>query len=221
MNHSRICRTLARLVGIGGLISAAVACSQTDPVNGKPHRSEYWSHSPPVCGVDEVREYQCEELLPLRSALPAPPPYDNCPGVIEDLVGELDPTPKVAVFDGSYTDYIRKRQPPGHSCCYSWCASVPLADARLIDPNARCDNGRAMRETYCFDEPEAGSRAPGAPPFDRCPGAVVPPEGEVFYSPSGALLDPVLTGERRALGFRSCCYAWCTIAPPGMNANKE
>jgi hypothetical protein len=199
----------------------AAGCSPEEPENGKPRHSEYWSHSPPVCEVDEVREYQCEELLPLHSALPAPPPYDNCPGVIEGHIGEIDPTPKVAVFDGSYTEHIRKRQPPGHSCCYSWCAKVPLVDARLVDPSARCDHGRAMRETYCFDEPEAGSSTPSGASFPRCPGAIVPPEGEVFFSPPGALLDPVLTGQQRAQGFRSCCYAWCTVAPPGMDANTE
>ena len=198
------------------------ACAPVEPENGgSGHASEYWSHSPPVCGVDEVREYHCEELLPLHSALPAPPPYDNCPGVMEGHVGELDPTPKVAVFDSSYTDHIRKRQPPGHSCCYSWCARVPLVDPRTVDPNERCSHGRAMRETYCFSEPEAGSEVPSRAPFRLCPAAITPPEGKVFFSPPGALIDPVLTGQQRARGFRSCCYAWCSIAPPGMNANKE
>jgi hypothetical protein len=218
----RLRSTVSRVVLAFGLVGAgAASCSQVEPENGKPHRSEYWSHSPPVCGVDEVREYYCEDLLPLRSSLPAPPPYDNCPGVVEGHIGELDPTPKVAVFDTSYTEYIRKRQPPGHSCCFSWCASVPQADPRAVDPSARCDHVRAMRETYCFDEPEGGTRIPGNNSYDRCPGAIVPPEGEVFFSPPGALLDPILTGQRRGQGFRNCCYAWCTVGPPGMNAFKE
>ena len=202
------------------LVTAAlVACAppETDVENGGSHRSAYWSHSPAVCAVDEAREYHCEELLPRNSSLPAPPPYSDCPGEDEGHQGELEPVPKVAVFDASYTEYIRKRQPPGHSCCYSWCSRIQLADPRAIDPQERCTHARAMRETYCFDEPESGSSIPAAAPLDHCPAAMVPPEGEVFFAPPGVLLDPRYTMQRRQQGFRECCYAWCSVAPPGMN----
>jgi hypothetical protein len=167
-----------------------------------------------VCAVDEVREYHCDELLPLQSALTAPPPFSNCPGSIDGHYGEIDPHPTVAVFDADYTTYIRRRMPPGHSCCYSWCARIPLADAAQIDPEARCHEALSMRETYCFDEPERGTTTPSAEPFSHCPRAIAPPMGVVFFAPDGALFDSALTATQRSQGLKQCCYAWCSIAPP-------
>lgn len=180
-----------------------------------------WENSPARCAVDEVREYYCDELLPLESAKPAPEPYANCPGVIDNHFGDIDPSPVVAAFDASYTRHIRLRQPPGHSCCYSWCSEVPLVDGEAIDPQARCAHRLAVRETYCFDEPEQGTSEPARAPFELCPEAIKPPEGVVFYSPVGAHFDPIETATKRQQGFRSCCYAWCSIAPPntGMHAH--
>src|SRR5689334_17334064 len=39
--------------------------------------------TPATCGVDEVREYRCDALLPRTSALPAAEPYETCPSSID------------------------------------------------------------------------------------------------------------------------------------------
>src|SRR5262245_56328361 len=70
------------------------------------------------CKADEAREYFCDDLLPRSAALPAPAPYDSCPSTIDHPASEYDPPPTVGVFDVSYTEYTRKRAPPGHACCY-------------------------------------------------------------------------------------------------------
>lgn len=209
------CGSAKLLLLVGGMLAGS-ACrnSQQGPTEEPKTNSAYWDNSPPVCAVDEVREYHCEELLPLRSALAAPPPFSNCPGSIEGHYGEIDPHPTVAAFDADYTAHIRRRMPPGHSCCYSWCTRIPLADAAQVDPQARCHEALSMRETYCFDEPEAGTNAPSAEPFSRCPAAIAPPPGVVFFAPKGALFDAGLTSTQRSRGLNQCCYAWCSIAPP-------
>ncbi len=196
-------------------LGVVAACHRSDAAPTGRHDSGYWAHSPVVCEVDEVREYYCDELLPRQSALPAAPPYEDCPGVVDEHVGELDPTPSVAVFDPSYTEHIRQRQSPGNSCCYSWCADVTLRDPARIDPRARCDEPGAIRESYCLDEPESGTRQPGPAPYERCPSAIAPPEVAVFFAPPGAVLDPEATAGRRQRGFRECCYAWCSVVPRG------
>lgn len=196
-------------------LTCLAACHRPDPVPPARRGVGYWSHSPIVCEMDEAREYFCDELLPQRSAFPAAPPYEDCPGVVDEHVGEFDPTPSVAVFDPSYTEHIRERQSPGSSCCYSWCATITLRDAGRIEPRARCDEPGAIRESYCLDEPEAGTSQPGAAPFERCPSAIAPPEAIAFFVPPGALLDPTQTGERRQRGFEECCYAWCSVVPRG------
>jgi hypothetical protein len=194
-------------------LTVGVGCHRDEKAAVPEAGAGYWSHSPKVCDVDEAREYFCDELLPRQSALPAPAPYEECPGVIDEHVGELDPTPTVAVFDPSYTEHIRRRQSPGNSCCYSWCADITLRDPAGIDPRARCDRDGAIRERYCFDEPEAGSLQPGPEPYERCPSAIAPPPAAAFYAPPGALLDPEETGARRQRGFMECCYAWCSVIP--------
>jgi hypothetical protein len=168
----------------------------------------------PLCPVDQVREFVCDELLPRSSSLPAPEPFATCPGSVEGEFGELDPRRRVAVFDPSYTRHTRLRLPPGNSCCFSWCSRVKVVDANTVDPTARCRDPLAMRETYCFDELESGTSSPSAPPYARCPQAIAPPSSAVFYAPRGARLDPYLTATRRQFGFGQCCYAWCSVAPP-------
>jgi hypothetical protein len=205
------CSALGLAVGLG---QPGCATEAVEPADASGERG-YWENSPPVCAVDEVREYYCSELLPLHSARPAPEPYSNCPGQIENHQGELDPHPTVAVFDAHYTAHIRRRMPPGHTCCYSWCAQVPLADAAQIDPAARCQGNRAMRESHCIDAPEQGTSDPSPHPFERCPRAIVPPPKAVFFAPPGALLDATLTASQSRFGIAKCCYAWCTTAPPG------
>jgi len=209
-----------RLSLLGGVWVAACGSSQASDQANAP-TARYWEHSPRVCGVDEAREYFCDDLLPLRSALSAPAPYAQCPGHVEGHQGEIDPTPTVAVFDPSYTAYMRSRMPPGHTCCFSWCARIPLADPTEVDPNARCGDGLAIRENYCFEEPEQGTSDPSAPPYERCPRSIRPPESAVFFAPPGALFDPFLTTQRRQVGLKQCCYAWCSIAPPNSGMHSR
>jgi hypothetical protein len=165
--------------------------------------------------MDETREYYCEDLLPLNSALPAPAPYQACPGSIDDPVGEYEPAPAIGLFDASYTEYTRKRAPPGHSCCYSWCSHLTLADPAAPSAQAACQAATAFREEYCMPEPESGTSLPGPAPFERCPAALVPPPKAVFSAPESALFDQGLTGTHRGKGQLDCCYAWCSQAPPG------
>ncbi len=207
------------LAWIGAGVAGCGSSSVSDQAEAPP--PGYWEHSPRVCGVDEAREYFCDDLLPLRSALPAPEPYSQCPGHVEGHQGEIDPTPTVAVFDASYTAHMRARMPPGHTCCFSWCARIPLADATQVDPNARCSDGLAIRESYCFEEPEQGTSYPSAPPYDRCPRSIRPPESVVFFAPPGVLFDPLLTTQRRQVGLRQCCYGWCSIAPPNSGLHSR
>jgi hypothetical protein len=84
----------------GLLLTFAGACSKELPPRfTPPSDKKYWSHSPKLCGVDEVREFFCDELVPLTSSLPAADPYANCPGSIERHVGLHHPLPPVALFD--------------------------------------------------------------------------------------------------------------------------
>lgn len=174
----------------------------------------YWSHSPSRCRIDEVREYHCDSLLPRESSLPAPEPYADCPGTIESHGADHDPPPPVAVFDASYTEHVRRRAPPGHDCCYSWCSPLRLADPRSPSAVAACRTPAAFRETYCMAVPESGTSMPSAPPFQACPAAILPPARAVFAVPEAALFDAAFTAERHQSGFAECCYAWCAQAPP-------
>src|SRR5687768_5850721 len=68
------------------LIFAVVAlggCSSSLRPAEPESTGELWTNSPPVCGEDEVREYQCEELLPISPAMPAAAPYQNCPASLD------------------------------------------------------------------------------------------------------------------------------------------
>lgn len=203
---------------LGALLAVGVlhtGCGKPEPEPAGPAREDFWTNSPRVCPIDEVREYFCDELLPLEAALPAPPPYSNCPSTIEHHVGFHGPRPPVAVFDGSYTEYIRKRTPPGHSCCYSWCAKVEVRSLEDVLPMAGCNDPMSMRETYCLPTLEGGTSRPASQSLPRCPVAIRPPEGVSFSVPPAAPLDMVVTGERRSRGFDECCYGWCSHQPGG------
>jgi hypothetical protein len=91
----------------------------------------------PACGKDQVREYRCDALLPLHSALPAPEPYGACPGMIDVVAPIFVPLSRTAAFDAVHTEFMRRRAPPGHQCCYSWCASHPEAAATSRSPFPR------------------------------------------------------------------------------------
>jgi hypothetical protein len=216
-------KTLTRSV-IGGLaavlplLGGALSCGKADPVApAQPslRQPSRWANSPAVCGQDEVREFFCDELLPLSAALPAPEPFANCPSIIEHHHGEHRPMPPVAVFDKSYTSYIRKRHPPGHNCCYSWCAPVEVRTLDQVLPQAGCGEPLVVRETYCLPTLEAGTSVPASAELPRCPVAIVPPAGKAFSVPPAAPLDLATTGLRRSQGFDECCYGWCSLQPGG------
>jgi hypothetical protein len=183
---------------------------------------------PVACGKDQVREFRCDALLPLSSSLPAPEPYAACPGVIDVVNPTYVPLAKTAAFDAVHTEFMRRRAPPGHQCCYSWCSRLEVASVSEVPPDGRCNEPLAFPEQYCIPEPEGRiSTELAQAPFDRCPAAVRPPEAAVFSVPVAAALHPGLTSERRLAGertgqaFGECCYAWCSIAPPGTGLERR
>lgn len=167
------------------------------------------------CKADEAREYFCDDLLPLSASLPAPAPYESCPSSIDHPASEYEPAPQLGLFDTSYTEYTRKRAPPGHACCYSWCNQVKLADPAAPEARTACATASAFREEYCMPELEGGSAQSVGSPFDKCPTAISPPSKAVFSSPKVALFDSGLTTSHRGKGQVECCYAWCSQAPAG------
>src|SRR5262245_56779394 len=217
LRHARVLFSLA----LGALIAGACSSAPPKSAAGPRRDGRYWSNSPKKCGVDEVREYFCDELLPLASSLPAPAPYDNCPGSIEEHVGLHQPLPPVALFDEDYTAYIRRRMPPGNSCCYSWCGQIRVVSLSEITQDGGCNNPLAFRETYCFEEPEGGTKAPAGSPFEQCPAAIAPPEGAAFAVPKAAALDPQASFQKRQQGFKQCCYGWCSTAPAGTGLERR
>ena len=196
-------------------LASVVACGKSQAAAPTQDNATSWSNSPKVCAPDQVREYFCDELLPLEAALPAPEPYANCPSSIQHHEGYHRPLPPVALFDASYTSYIRKRHPPGHSCCYSWCGPVHIKSLADVPPQAGCNQPLVIRETYCMPTLEGGTSAPASAELPRCPVAIQPPEGKAFSVPPAAPLDLVTTGERRSYGFDECCYGWCSVQPGG------
>ncbi|MCA9631656.1 MAG: hypothetical protein KC766_28565, partial [Myxococcales bacterium] len=154
-----------------------------------------------------------EELLPRASSRPAPAPYENCPSFVEDPAGQLSDAPPNATFDKQYTAYTRKRMPPGHSCCYSWCSRLSVIDPASFDAYAGCSSALAIRETLCVESPESGTTQPAPQPFDACPTAIQPPAGASFSVPQGAIFDLETSTQKRSQGFNQCCYSWCSIAP--------
>ena len=167
------------------------------------------------CAEDEVREYFCDDLLPLSSSRPAPAPYDNCPATTDIRHGSFKAVGRVAAFDQSFTDYTRKRVQPGHSCCYGWCAKVKVADPSQASA-AACRDINGMHESFCMRELEGGTSLPAQTPFDRCPAALKPPEVVAFSAPNSALFDVSQTAQRRRdLQLADCCYGWCSITPAG------
>jgi hypothetical protein len=155
----------------------------------------------------------------LNAAIAAPPPYQACPESIDEPSGEYD-SPDIGLFDSTYTEYTRKRAPPGHSCCYSWCSKVKLADPYVPSVHAACQTATAFREEYCMGEMEGGTSESVGAPFERCPVAIVPPAKVVFSAPEAALFDSQLTASHRGKGQADCCYAWCSQAPPGSGLLK-
>ncbi|HTQ02649.1 MAG TPA: hypothetical protein VMI54_02290 [Polyangiaceae bacterium] len=170
--------------------------------------------NPPACGVDEVREFRCDALLPRTSALPAPEPFETCPSAIEVKDAVFPPRSGAGRFDAHRTERARRRAPPGTQCCYSWCGKLKVVDPdKVVD---RCREPLAFHESYCIAELEGGSKgALASEPYGACPAAIRPPDAAAFSVPNGALLDYRLTAARRKANEPLCCYGWCSIAPPG------
>jgi hypothetical protein len=167
------------------------------------------------CAEDEVREYFCDDLLPLSSSRPAPEPFDNCPATTDIRHGAFKAVGRIAAFDEAFTQYTRKRVPPGHSCCYGWCAKIDVSDPSLASA-AACRDVNALHESFCMRELEAGTSLPAPNPFGRCPAAIKPPEVSAFSAPTSALFDVSRTAQRRRdKQLADCCYGWCSITPAG------
>ena len=151
-----------------------------------------------------ARRFQNDEgrktrMAPQTVSLPAPEPYSACPGVIEVANPTYIPLAKTAAFDAVHTEFMRRRAPPGHQCCYSWCARLEARSVLDVPPYGRCNEPLAFPEKHCIPEPEGRiSKERADPPFDRCPAALRPPKAAVFSVPAAAAFHPALTNERRA-----------------------
>jgi hypothetical protein len=175
---------------------------------------------PPACHKDEVREYLCDDLLPINSDKPAPEPYQTCPSNVGVKGNVFPATSTWARFDQARTDWTRKRVPPGHACCYSYCSKLALAEVQAVDPTA-CAQPNAMPERLCISTSEAGVSEAAAAPNELCAEAVAPPAGVSFTAPKAAALDLRATAERRSQGLSECCYGWCSKAPLGTGLGPK
>lgn len=213
---------VARLGGrLGALfLAASLGCRSGSPPP-EPASSSDPALMPLRCGEDQTREFQCEAFLPLGPALAAPPPFEQCPVVMDIQFSAYPTSSTLARFDPGYTEYIRRRSSPGHNCCYSWCSDVSVADPSDIDTET-CERALAFVESYCLTEFEDDSSGPMAQaPLDRCPAAIVPPKSTSFSVPRAAGLDYKLTSARRAQRRPECCYSWCSLAPPGTGLERQ
>lgn len=175
---------------------------------------------PPPCKKDEVREYFCDDLLPFTAEKAAPEPYQTCPSNVGVKGNVYPPTSSWARFDAKRTEWTRKRVPPGHACCYSWCSTLAVADVDDVDATA-CQQPNAMREKLCISAAEAGVSDSASSPNDNCAAAVKPPPGVAFTPPKAAALDLQATAEKRGQGVAECCYGWCSRAPLGTGLGAK
>lgn len=205
-------RGLLLVKALLGCICVASACSgKQKPV---ATAADDLSGPPPACHKDEVREYLCDDLLPFTSDKPAAEPYQTCPANVGVKGNVFPATSTWARFDVARTEWTRKRVPPGHACCYSYCSKLALADIDEVDP-AACQQPNAMPERLCISTSEAGVSDAAAAPNELCAEAIAPPAGVSFTPPKAAALDARVTAERRAQGLSECCYGWCSKAPLG------
>jgi hypothetical protein len=212
-------RWVGMLGALGCAASLAYGCGG-DPVpvaNVDAARSEL---QPPPCGVDEVREFRCEALLPRTSALPAPAPYDTCPSAMEVRDTVFPPASGSGRFDAARTERARRRAPPGQQCCYSWCGKLTVVEPDTVVDH--CREPLAFHESTCIAALESGTNGGTAQsPYSACPAAIRPPAATTFSVPSGALFDGKLTAARRKAQEPLCCYGWCSLAPPGSALERS
>ena len=175
---------------------------------------------PPACHKDEVREYLCDDLLPFTSDKAAPEPYQTCPNAVGVKGNVFPATSSWARFDVPRTEWTRKRVPPGHACCYSYCSKLALGEVDQVDA-ASCQQPNAMPERLCISAVEAGVSDAAAAPNEGCSAAVVPPAGVAFTPPKAAGLDLRATAEKRSQGVSECCYGWCSKAPLGTGLGAK
>ncbi len=202
----------------GALLQAFGACSARSQRPAEV--ADDGSGPPPACQKDEVREYLCDDLLPLNAARPAPEPYQTCPSNVGVKGNVFPATSSFARFDTARTEWTRKRVPPGHACCYSYCSKLAVADVDDVDPTA-CQQPNAMPERLCISSAEAGVSDAASSPNEGCAEAVAPPPGVAFAPPKAAALDLRATAERRAQGLSECCYGWCSKAPLGTGLGAK
>jgi len=215
-------RASARLLAAGVGLSAlwlAVACSGSKQ-KGPEAAGEDLSGPPPACQKNEVREYFCDDLLPFNSEKSAPEPYQTCPSNVGVKGNIFVPTSSWARFDIPRTEWTRKRVPPGHACCYSWCSTLVAGDVEAIDV-AACQQPNAMPERLCISTAEAGVSDAAAAPNEGCSAAIVPPAGVAFTPPKAAGLELRATAEKRSQGLSECCYGWCSKAPLGTGLGSK
>lgn len=201
--------TLWLAAGCSGATKKSVETAMTDR-----------SGPPPPCHENEVREYFCDDLLPLVSDKPAPEPYQTCPNNVGVKGNVFPATSSWARFDISRTEWTRKRVPPGHACCYSWCSTLAVAAVEDVDANS-CRQPHAMAERLCISTAEHGVSEAASAPNEACAAAVVPPPGVAFTPPKAAGLDLQATAEKRSQGVSECCYAWCSRAPLGTGLGAK
>jgi hypothetical protein len=216
---ARTRRLLAVGLGLSGLLLAG-ACSGSKQTPASSAAAEDDQGPPPPCSKDEVREYLCDDLLPYKAENAAPEPYQTCPNRVDVRGNVFQPTSRVARFDETRTAWTRKRVPPGHACCYSWCSSLIVADTDDVDP-ASCQQPNAMRERLCISSAEAGVSDSAAAPNEGCASAVAPPPSVSFTPPKASALDLAATAEKRAQGVSDCCYGWCSKAPLGTGLGAK
>jgi hypothetical protein len=209
---------IAAVLGVGALWLPA-ACSGGQQKEAQSAADEQ-AGPPPPCRKDEVREYFCDDLLPVSSEKPAPEPYQTCPNSVGVKGNVFAPTSSWAHFDIPRTDWTRKRVPPGHACCYSWCSKLVVAEVDEIDVNA-CRQPNAMPERLCISTAEAGVSEAAPAPNEGCAAAVAPPPGVAFTPPKAAGLDLQATAEKRSQGLSECCYGWCSRAPLGTGLGAK
>jgi hypothetical protein len=209
------------LAAFGALaaLGLAVACSGSKPKEAETAAVDQ-SGPPPPCHKDEVREYLCDDLLPVSNEHPAPEPYQTCPSNVGVKGNVFPATSTWARFDIPRTEWTRKRVPPGHACCYSYCSKLAVADVEQVDTVA-CQQPNAMPERLCISTAEAGVSDPAAAPNELCAAAVAPPPGVAFTPPKAAALDVRATAERRGQGLSECCYGWCSKAPLGTGLGNK
>lgn len=212
-------RGLALLALSALSLALALACSGSKPKAAETAADDD-TKPPPPCQKDEVREYFCDDLLPLTSEHQAPEPYQTCPSSVGVKGNVFPATSSWARFDIPRTEWTRKRVPPGHACCYSWCSKLAIADVGQVDATA-CQQPNAMPERLCISTAEAGVSDNAAAPNELCAAAVAPPPGVAFTPPKAAALDVNATAERRGQGLSECCYGWCSKAPLGTGLGAK